>query len=1087
MKKTLHLLITILCIGNLNAQTFTEHHVFDETKITGPHETGHLIDFDGDGDEDLLVTDGYNRGPETSRQILVFVNDGTDMDSLHVLYTSPFGLSTSNFEVGDFDNDNDPDIIFNVGSNFYVLENLGSGNFANPIIHTTPSLSTGIWWLGKGDYDNDGLVDILFATPNALYWCESLGGLSFQSPVVIFNTTTGGLAGNVIRDITPSNFDGDSDLDFVVYTKAGGPTLLAAINDGNGNFSFNIIHYWIGASPNSYAVEDFNGDGFKDIGLANRFSDNNAIIYWNDQTNNFPTSTVIDSHTNPPNSTSSIFHSGFYAFDYDNDNDQDVLVCLGYGNQAGGGKVFLNDGSGSFTYSGKTISNTSFSATQSNDELVNEVFTTDVNSDGRLDFITSSNQDGDIILHTQNVDSTYNSNNYLNHYMAAITRIQYMDMDADGIKDVITIDAYYHGKANVSYNDGNGTFISQNKLGDNLAYNARDVVFTDWDNDGNLDKIFTSSNKVAIHSNYNNSNADSLFVIFVSDNTSPYGNVGTDGNTMHALRLGDIDNDGDNDLIIAESEGVPGTKVHWVENTLNLTYTTHLLISTKVSSYEIGDMDGDNDLDFVSIEHDPAPPYNRFLKTYTFDLNTKTFGLNQDKPVHNELTNFVLADPDNDNDLDIVYSSLMWFENTDGLGALADYAPIVGAFNQYGIIISGDINDDGLEDFVVTNNHLTGTDLLVLYKNLGGNTFSTSTIANDFAFGSKPALIADVDYDGIKDIITYEREVGSNRPKWYRTCFPTTSSITETACASYTSPSGNYTWSVSDIYTDTISNTAGCDSVITIDLTVNLPASNTVNTDVCYGSSYTYSDLTVVNNLMANETHVSTLVGLAANGCDSIITENLTVLPELTGTNNTTICANESVVINGTTYDAANSTGTEVFSGIGPNSCDSAVTVALTIESAIDVSVANAPPTLTANQTGATYRWLDCNNSNLPIQGETGVSYTATSNGNYAVEITVGNCVDTSSCYTVTTVGISDMVNEAGFMVYPNPNNGQFTIAGGSTDFTIEIHNAVGQLLLSQQAVQERTELNLQQQPSGIYHVSVIANKEVSRFKLVKQ
>lgn len=44
-------------------------------------------------------------------------------------------------------------------------------------------------------------------------------------------------------------------------------------------------------------------------------------------------------------------------------------------------------------------------------------------------------------------------------------------------------------------------------------------------------------------------------------------------------------------------------------------------------------------------------------------------------------------------------------------------------------------------------------------------------------------------------------------------CTETTSSISETVCETYTSPSGNYTW--------TTSNTAGCDSVITIDLTIN--------------------------------------------------------------------------------------------------------------------------------------------------------------------------------------------------------------------------------------------------------------------------
>ncbi|MBL4585669.1 MAG: T9SS type A sorting domain-containing protein [Flavobacteriales bacterium] len=611
--------------------------------------------------------------------------------------------------------------------------------------------------------------------------------------------------------------------------------------------------------------------------------------------------------------------------------------------------------------------------------------------------------------------------------MGGISRMQYLDMDADGIKDVVTTDGITHGKVNVSYNDGNGTFISQNKLGDNIAYYARDVVFTDWDNDGNLDKIFTSSNKVSIHSNYNNPNADSLFVIFVSDNTSPYGNIGTNGNTMPALRLGDIDNDGDNDLIIAESEGTAGTKVHWFENTLNLTQTYHLLISTKVNAYEIGDMDGDNDLDFVSIEQDGS--FNTVLKTYNFDINTKTFSLNQSKPFgsNNGLNNFVLADPDNDNDLDIVYSTLMWLENTDGLGTLADYAAIVGPFNQSVRVISGDIDNDGLEDFLVTNNHLTGTYLLVLYKNLGGNTFSTTTIANDFAFGSKPALIADVDYDGVNDIITYEAEGGSNRPKWYRTCFPTTFSITETVCASYTSPSGNYTWTTSDIYTDTIPNAAGCDSVVTI---------------------------------------------------------NLTVIPPLVGTHNETVCDGGSIIVNGTTYNAGNLTGTEVFANIGTYNCDSTVTVTLTIESAIDVTVTNALATLTANQAGAFYKWLDCDNSNAPISGETDQSFAPSASGNYAVEITWNNCVVVSGCVNMIITGIT-AAETVDMRIYPNPVKSTLTIETSENLMEVSIYTVSGSLIRTMQE-KVRT-LDVSNLANGMYILTVKTENGTAHSRFVKQ
>jgi hypothetical protein len=40
---------------------------------------------------------------------------------------------------------------------------------------------------------------------------------------------------------------------------------------------------------------------------------------------------------------------------------------------------------------------------------------------------------------------------------------------------------------------------------------------------------------------------------------------------------------------------------------------------------------------------------------------------------------------------------------------------------------------------------------------------------------------------------------------------------------SYISPSGRYTWNISGLYHDTIPGTGGCDSVLTINLTITYP------------------------------------------------------------------------------------------------------------------------------------------------------------------------------------------------------------------------------------------------------------------------
>jgi hypothetical protein len=57
-------------------------------------------------------------------------------------------------------------------------------------------------------------------------------------------------------------------------------------------------------------------------------------------------------------------------------------------------------------------------------------------------------------------------------------------------------------------------------------------------------------------------------------------------------------------------------------------------------------------------------------------------------------------------------------------------------------------------------------------------------------------------------------------------CDTTFSTVNVSACDSYTSPSGNHTWINSGVYTDTLLNTFGCDSIITINLTINNNSSN---------------------------------------------------------------------------------------------------------------------------------------------------------------------------------------------------------------------------------------------------------------------
>jgi len=119
----------------------------------------------------------------------------------------------------------------------------------------------------------------------------------------------------------------------------------------------------------------------------------------------------------------------------------------------------------------------------------------------------------------------------------------------------------------------------------------------------------------------------------------------------------------------------------------------------------------------------------------------------------------------------------------------------------------------------------------------------------------------------------------------------------------------------------------GCDSIVNVNLDFFAPAIFDLNETLCEGGS-----LTVNGTLydQANPTGTETLAGASANGCDSIVNVNLNFFPPAVFDLNETLCEGESVMVNGTVYDENNPTGTAILIGASANGCDSIVNVNLT-------------------------------------------------------------------------------------------------------------------------------------------------------------
>ena len=253
-----------------------------------------------------------------------------------------------------------------------------------------------------------------------------------------------------------------------------------------------------------------------------------------------------------------------------------------------------------------------------------------------------------------------------------------------------------------------------------------------------------------------------------------------------------------------------------------------------------------------------------------------------------------------------------------------------------------------------------------------------------------------------------------------------TSNITD--CDSYTSSNGKI-YTTSGTYSDTIMASTGCDSVITLHLTINSSSSGS----------------------------------LTANGCNSY----------------TSPSGNHIWTASGT------------YTDILPNAmgCDSVITVNLTIIQ-VDISVIATQQKLTANAGSATFQWLDCDNAFGIIGGATSSVFQPIANGNYAVEVTQNNCIDTSICFPITTIGIEELNDHNKFVVYPNPSNGELQIRANlsNANHSLEIYSLEGKKVFDRNLSIEECKgktISLSNLKDGVYLIQLKSESDIYTSRLV--
>jgi hypothetical protein len=206
------------------------------------------------------------------------------------------------------------------------------------------------------------------------------------------------------------------------------------------------------------------------------------------------------------------------------------------------------------------------------------------------------------------------------------------------------------------------------------------------------------------------------------------------------------------------------------------------------------------------------------------------------------------------------------------------------------------------------------------------------------------------------------------------------------------------------------------------------------------------------------------------NGCDSVVTTTLTVLPANMFSQNITLCAGDSVAVGNNVYNTA---GTYNDTLADVNGCDSLITTVVTVNT-VDVAVAvtGFGGTLNSNASGpnTSWLWLNCQD-NSAIISATMQSYSPNANGSFAVIVTQNGCTDTSTCFNINNVGINE-ANNSVFNLYPNPAADKITIDAPAAS-TIVIYDATGKQIESLVVNTNKTEINLSNYANGIYFINI--------------
>lgn len=613
-----------------------------------------LADFDLDGGLDLVTA---NFGQLNSYN----PNSGGALAANGGNFTTQSN-DTLSLAVGDLDGDGYPDIVTanfsNQSNKLYTNISTGPGN-ASFSASDIDSLGCNSRAVALGDVDGDGDLDILIGNDEATSVCRNRlivnhsGNFSTGSYLTSQNTQT--------QDIAVGDLNSDGKLDLIIV---GPNTTFVYLNDGSSSPYLGTAHAILSTnSANSVSVEDINGDSHLDL-IVSVVGSNKVII---NNGSNAPFTGVLAIEMNDDGVTQSLT-----AADLDNDGDVDIATAEF--NQ--GGQFYLNDGSPiPFlpVLAPSSISN----------PTTNAVAYGDIDGDGDLDLVTGHGftGTGSNYIHTNNGDATFTKTT-LTTGTAFVTRaIELVDIDSDGDLDIVTGNDAPDGSAfnlvgaqnHIYFNLGGNpaTFSTASNITLD-SHKTQAIALGDVNRDGHID--FISGNA--------RSTGEDRYLYLNNGTSDPFSGVSGIGiqptrlEATQAMALGDIDNDGDLDLITGSNNAPVQLHLNDGDNTpfsdsteLQITGSNH-----SIFSMDLGDVDNDGNLDLILGSRSET---NKLYLNSGTGVNPFAGVAAKDISADDDLTEAItMGDIDNDGDLDVIAGNFnapnKFYLNSGGVNPFAN-------------------------------------------------------------------------------------------------------------------------------------------------------------------------------------------------------------------------------------------------------------------------------------------------------------------------------------------------------------------------------------------------------------------------------